>query len=293
MANIYTFDGVPLDDPQGRWCLAEGTEVRTVPGRRSGEYQYPNRHGYRSNLSAPYEASTLSFTLAVGNGLSHTESMRVLEFLHKTFSPRHRLVDLVHHYSGSTPNRIAKVEVVDTLDGDNAFMRFHTIKVICKIPDVFWRESSSVREVINLSGVTSNSIRRVDAFSPSSGEIIDATLRFVGPSTRVKVTDVVSGYSLETKRDLADNQSILVNTDTWEAWLQSRSSSTDSWNTGTKLNWANNDIDLIPSQGVGQMFELTPEMDLSTLGSYSRLRILHEGTNNNSEFIINAARSYL
>ena len=277
--NYYTLDGIPLNDPLGRWTLAEGSQIRSVPARRNTEHVIPGVDGSITNLTPTYEPGAISFGIHILKGGSHDEAMEVLDFWNGVLGQRNRLIPLDHTYNGSTKR--ADIQIVASTETSQTFMRALTIEVIATIPGVFWRDISP-----SVSRFEPNGVSRLDNFSGGTGPINDPIIKFVGPFTSARLTTSADPNNiLIINLAASETQEIVVDTKGWKARLRDKSSSF--------VVSAGVRVGAVSSHGTGTMFRLDPTFNYTSLGKEYTVTASMPGSTSATYGEIYATRSYL
>lgn len=132
---MYSLDGLPLDDPQGRWYLHDRTGLRIMPARTVTGASLPGRDGVLASLGSAFTPGFLPLTVSV-NRSTHAELMESVEFLNGVFGQRHKLMSLVHDY-GDGQKREAMVEIVSQVEPEKLTLELVRLDVQCRAPSVF------------------------------------------------------------------------------------------------------------------------------------------------------------
>lgn len=277
--NYYTLDGIPLHDPLGRWTLAEGSQIRSVPARRNTEHSIPGVDGVITNLSPTYEPGAISFGIHILKGRSHDEAMEVLDFWNGVLGQRNRLIPLDHTYNGTTKR--AEIQIVASTETSQTFMRALTIEVVASIPGVFWRDISP-----SISRFDANGVSRLDNFSGGTGPINDPIIKLVGPFTSVRLTTSADPNNILLVDQAASaSQEIVVDASAWRARIRDKSSSF--------VASAGSRVAAISSHGTGTMFHLEPTFNYASLGKEYTITASMSGSTSATYGEIYATRSYL
>lgn len=277
--NFYTLDGIPLHDPQGRWTLAEGAQIRSVPARRNDEHVIPGLDGVVSNLSPTFEPGALSFGIHILKGNTHDEAMRILDFWNGVIAQRHRLLPLDHTYDGSTKR--AEIQIVASSETSNTFMRAITINIVATIPGAFWRDVSP-----SVSRFDVNATNRLEGVSGGTGPIDDAIIKVYGPFTSVKFYTPINPSEYVTFNTAAySTQEIILSTGNWSGRIRNITSGFAMGNEPRPS--------FTSTKGFGTMFSIDPVFSHVSLSKEYMLKVEAVGATSATYGEILARRSYL
>lgn len=281
--NFYTLDGIPLHDPQGRWTLGDGAEIRSVPARRKSSYVIPGQDGEVANVSPSFDPGKLSFNIHILTNNNHDDAMKTLEFWNGVLGQRHRLLPLDHTYNGQT--RRAMVQITASSETSHFAMKMITISVICDIPGSFWRD---IDYKISETSLTSGTYT-LSSHSGGTGPINDAIIKLIGPYTKVTVESIVGTTPISyfsTDMALSADSHVVIDTGNWLAVSRR-----------TDTSWGMTGIDMMNSiafsSGMGSMFLFDPSMNPATLGSDYKIRVTSTGATTASKIQVRARRSFL
>lgn len=275
---MYTLDGVPLDDPQGRWRLNAKTGVRIFPGRTASGLDMPGKDGTTPSLRASFAPGMLKLGLSIRQP-KHQDMMLGLEMLYGVLGQRHRLLSLVHDY-GEGQRRQADIEILPSIDPEYLLCDFSRIDVVAQVPGVFWRSIATTDTTVPVTATSATSV--LGFLAGSTGPINDSLIRVRGGVTGLVITDPVSGDSLTVTAPLTTSEYLVIDCAKWTA----RKVTTDTWSGGTDMSQY-----VVSNRGMGPMFTLNP--DFST--GAGRIRLTVRGTNPSGSpaVTVRAKSSYL
>lgn len=233
----YSIDGVPLNDPAGRWFLEAETTRRALPAVRSTSVVTPRRHGEAFVGGDTFEPSRVGLSIivtdkdaaGVDRGIIQTEEN--LEYLTAVLLRTDRLFRIEQHTRPGV-SRVAYGRVVagaDPVTRDPMLLR-RLLQLVVKIPAVFWSDPAGP---VVAQGPASPAVGvlPLPALAGGSAPITDAIIRFKGPFNGVvAASDPASGAGLSWSGTLTATQYVFLNADTLKAHI---STSATSWNTGT------------------------------------------------------------
>lgn len=250
MASIYTIDGMPTTDPQGRWKLHKATRYRAFPGRIATGTTLPGRDGNQPSLGTPFLPGRLSLTFNI-YGTTHDAMMDNLTLLYGIIGTRHKLLTITHEYApGKTIQALA--EVTGASDPSTLKLNLSRVQFDLSIPSVFWRSPATVDTTQPIPQGASNPSPFLTEFGGGTGPINDALIRFRGNFSQVILDDIVSGDRLTVNQAATSTQYVVVDTANWVARLHQ----TDTWDLVGGTDVINN---IVSNRGSGPMFTLNPD----------------------------------
>lgn len=195
-----TVEGVRLD------TLAWNIEVKTgwdlgqsarggnseVPGR-DGEIWTPNKReaAGRMVLSMWVMGSDAGGVPATDGYELYRQNLDTLKWL---FGKRHKLLTIQHVIGATVGTRECLAEVVDAFDPEvTGLGRIGRFKVLCKIPDVYWRDTADLN--IDINPATTGQ-KTLTALAGATANMRDGIFVFDGPWTNPSITDDASGHVL-------------------------------------------------------------------------------------------------
>jgi hypothetical protein len=276
---MYTLDGLPLNDPTGRWYLHDTTGLRILPARMASGASIPGMDGVMPSLRSTFEPGALSVVISVRRP-THDQMMGGLELLFGVLGQRHRLLPLRHDY-GNGQIREAMVEVLSDVTPDRLTQELSRLPVMFRVPSAFWRDTATVDAGagINLTSATTT----LAQLAGSTGPIPDALIQVRGAFTQATLTDPVSGDSITISGGGTGTEYVVIDTANWTA----RKQTSNTWSTTGGTNWINN---VVSNRGSGPMMSLNP--DFSTGAGRVQLTTIGTGTAS-AQATVRAKRSFL
>ena len=274
----YFLDGLPLDDPNGRWLLEGTTGIRIIPSRRSTSVELPGRDGVGPSLRSQFTPGSVQISLLV-EGADHGDLMNSLELLAGVIGQRQRLLPLVHDY-GNGQKRQAMVEVLTDVNPELVTHQDSLVKVICSVPGAFWRDIGLSDSVLTLTA--SNSPVVASGLAESTAPISDALIRIQGGFSSAYVEDAVTGDRVTINTAVPSSEYVVIDTAAWTA----KKVTSDTWTGGTNLITS-----VVSNRGSGSM--VTFEPDFTTGAGLIRARVVGTGITGSPKVIIRAKRSFL
>ena len=276
--NFYTLDGIPLHDPQGRWTLGDGAEIRSVPARRKSAYALPGRDGEIVNFSPSFDPGKLAFSIHILTSDNHDTAMKTLEFWNGILGQRGRLLPLDHYYNGEI--RRAFVQITASTETSNFIMRAITINVICDIPGTFWRDVNP-----SVSEVPMYNEQVLSGLNGGTGPISDAVIKYTGPLTKIDINSIADPSNvISISTSVSASNELIVDTANWKAFVRPK---TASWAvSGTP-------VEISASKGFGSLFILEPSFNSTTLTTSYSVNIVGHGRLADSKVLVRARRSFL
>jgi hypothetical protein len=207
-AGTFTVDGVPLDDPAGRWMVSDETRLSGLAAPRLSDVRVPGRHGSLATAAATYASGSqvigVIVTDADADGVprGHQQLLANKGALFALCAPTGRLPTLRYIGDGV---RVAAARLAASVDPELA--DYTTVKLVFPfdLPGVFWRDEEAATLVSELVTVWVAEPLELDG---STGPIVDPVFICEGPLTKVVVADKVTGRTLKWEGALAAGQSV-------------------------------------------------------------------------------------
>lgn len=254
--NSFTLDGVPLTDATGRWFVERSTGLRSVPGKRDSNLQYPGWDGTAFTPGSPLTPGTISIKMYV-EGTDHENFLENMEFIIGLFMQRHKLLDLVHHYNvAGTENRVAKVKFSTSTVPKMLTTTQGTIEFLGEIPDGIWRGDSLITQMVGTMTAV-NTYYNLTSFAGANAPMGDSIIRFKGAFNTAFLEDSATGMRISVQAALTSTEYLLIDTKTWECDKMVA----NTWNFGG-TDWSAN---VKSWRGFGPMHIFEPMMNSGIL----------------------------
>lgn len=226
----YSLDGVPLDDPAGRWFIDGGTfELPPLAAARTVDVTVPGRHGILPVAGLELEPVTVGASLVITDTTPAGASGGVSQ-LHANYEAvkalvgrRHRHAVLGYHMDADTV-RVADAILTSGATPEVVSQRVLRLPVLWQIPTVFWRDPAPAvwGRLLHLLATPTH----VDTLAGATAPIIDALLRITGPATDPWLSDAATGGRIAYDGTLTAGQSLLIDCGRMRAALVTD----DAWN---------------------------------------------------------------
>lgn len=195
----YSVDGVPLNDPAGRWFVDGGSmELPELAGARAVSVAVPGRHGTIPVAPLELEPTTLGCSLVVtdrtpgGDPGGSRQLQTNYETVKSLVGQRRRLAVLGYHLDPGT-TRTAEAIVISASTAELLSTTTLRLAVLWQIPGVFWRDQHLTTWETGLPLIDSTPVATLDG---STAPITDALIRITGPADRPWVLDWATGGEL-------------------------------------------------------------------------------------------------
>lgn len=241
---MYTLDGAPLHDPGNGWgVLLAGTLPKVLAGRADNGVVIPGRDGITASTGTRFEASSETISMKI-QGRDRAETETRLERLYGLLATRHRLMALAKTY-GDDMTRVADVELLSEPSVEMPTSTYATVEFVLSIPAGVWRSPEPVVESVPFGDT-------VTVLSGATATMQNVWVRFVGPVTDPRVTDVATGRILGI--DQAVTNYAVINAASWAGATHS----TDAWDIsfGPPISGSQ----LVTNHGAGSALVLTPDI---------------------------------
>lgn len=183
----YLIDGVPLDDPGGRWRLEAATRLPAAAPRRSTLLEVPRRDEALA-IRGPLGTGTVNLSLVVdGTGRARGDRSLLVDRLSMLL----RLFDgakLVEMRLGAVPARQSKIYQSTVSEAEELAPGVATIAVQLVVSPI-WRETSARAESVAMAG---GQVVSFGSFAGTTGKygFDDGTwLDLKGPFTTLRLFD--------------------------------------------------------------------------------------------------------
>lgn len=242
---MLTLDGVPLDDPAGRFYVLAASRVRNPPTVIVNDLSVPGQHGALPGGTRVYGPGTVTLAMRMRGG-TYASAMTSYTALMALMGVQRTVRTLLDDEVGQS----AGIYLVSISDLEQNTRRMWTCGITLSIPRAFWRDATDT--TVDLS--TTAGTKTPTALQGGSAPILDPV--FVaegnGASTDFKVTDTATLTYLRFVGTVPSGQSVRIEPDTASAWLVSTGA---PWNGGT-------DTSGLLTMGPGQ-FVLSPGMSFT------------------------------
>lgn len=278
MQHFYTLDGLPLNDPQGRWTLEKGTGLRIIPARTSSGAALPGRDGVLPSLGSTFEPGAVGIRVAV-LGDDYGSMLSTTEFLSGVIGQRHKLLSLVHDY-GNGQKREALVEVTASTTPELVAFRNAIIDIQCSVPGSFWRDEATTDSSASITaGTTATTLT---GLTGTTAPIGDALIRVKGGFSSAYVEDVVTGDRVTINTAIPASEYVVIDAAAWTA----RRVTSDTWSGGSNIITS-----VVSNRGSGPMIRFEP--DFATGAGRIRVRAVGTGLTGSPQVIMRVKRSFL
>ena len=215
---IYSLDGTDLDDPMGRWVLAEGTTLSTRGEPWNASVSIPGRFGVLPIAPSVLKSSTVALKFTVfswtdgRNGNRCKEGLEVLERNYQDLLRRlyafGRLQTLQYRPKGA-PVREAQVRLSSSVEPVfDPHSETISFTITYEIVSGLWRGTSDI--VDHLSDMSK--------FNGCVMPIPDGKLLLEPTAATCTVKDNVSGTSFTFTGSLNEGERLLVDIARYRAW---------------------------------------------------------------------------
>lgn len=222
MKPTYKINGIPLDDPDGRWYLENATTRRALPAPRSTAGTTPGRDGETYTPGDRLAAPTLGLTLIVtdrdfnGAPSGPAQTERNLEMITGIIYTREIVVE---HFIGAQ-ERSARARIssgTTPVALDNRLTRYR-LAIALTIPDVFWAERTAGLTEAPLPNVSSTVA--IPHLTGANAPISDAIIRIRGPfNGNVRIWNSIGADTgIFWTGEVITNAYLFINAATLRAW---------------------------------------------------------------------------
>ncbi|MFT4288178.1 hypothetical protein [Nocardioides sp.] len=206
----YTLDGVPLDDPAGRWMLSDSTLLGPLPAPSLSAVKIPGIHGTVPTPPTTRDAGSHTVGLIVTDNNEagaatgdHQQMRKNLSALYALATPVGRLPVLRYIPHLAVTPRDARVRLLAAIEPEMADPYTARITLPFDLPEVFWRES--VEHTFASEAVAAWEASP-DELNGSTGTIADPVFLCTGPMTSCVITDFATGKVLTWNGNVAAGQ---------------------------------------------------------------------------------------
>mgnify|MGYP000881828159 FL=1 len=249
---IYSLDGTDLDDPLGRWVLAEGTTLSTRGEPWNASVDIPGRFGVLPIAPSVLKSATVALKFTVfswtdgRNGNRCKEGLEVLERNYQDLLRRlyafGRLQTLQYTPKGS-PAREAQVRPTSSVEPAlDPHSETITFAITYEIVSGLWRGTADIEA----------SLTDMSAFNGCVMPIPDGKLLLEPTAATCTVRDNVSGTSLTFTGALNGGEHLLVDVARYRAWK----TPSQDWTAPQGSRSADGEISMSPGG-----FRATPNAD--------------------------------
>lgn len=223
---MLTLDGVPLDDPSGRFYVLAASRVRTPPAVVVNDVTVPGQHGVIPSNTSVYGPGSAVLTMRVRGG-SYTALMANYTALMAAVGIRRvarTLVDTeIAQQASVQPVSISDLE-------QNVLRKMATCAVTFSIPRSFWRDTADITVDLGTTAGT----KTPSALTGGSAPILDPLFVVAGGNfTNITITDDAAITYCNLTGNIPAGQSVRIEPDPGLAWLVPSGS---PWGGGTDVS---------------------------------------------------------
>lgn len=196
----FTVDGVPLDDPAGRWALSARSRRRSLPAVRATRVSTPGRSGSFFTPNDTFEDSQFGLVLKVtdrdaqGVRGGAVQAEKNVELLTGLLTGTGRLMR-VEHRIGPNDVRVAMCRVAAGSEPEplDPLLETYLLRFVVEVPGVFWSDGRGA-QLVEGAAPTASGTLALPVLEGGSAPVTDAMVRFAGPfNGKVSVSDVGGG----------------------------------------------------------------------------------------------------
>lgn len=277
---MYTIDGVPLSDADGRWGVLTTSDARTPVAMRSVSVSAPGVDGNIPIYGENVESTALTVNMFI-RGTSWEDMTANIDFIRrlvtKTYAP------LQFKQLMGVSSRVADAKLA-SMDAPTAarLERVVTQKFTFTIPAGVWRDEDTTDWTH--PAPTSSVKQTVVALAGGTARISDALALITGPAVSPKLTDPTTGAWVQYTGTVDAGTQLLIDCREWRATV----GSAVDWNStgagATKLLTNGG-----PDSAV-RLFTLTPKSTAETPATY--LTLTADGRTSATACVLRTRRAY-